>query len=508
MRSSIRIRTDRLQGAAPQKAPGFLIRPLSFVASVGLHCIAVVILGLIPGHYRVPEKSMYDDLIRPQAHKIIWYDFRERLPNVAPAKRVGTFPKPRGTEVSKRAMIAMPPSANSDKQFIWQPFPKIEIPHDLPLPNLIARAIAALPAPPTEEKKTLELPDLKGKRSAPQNSSSPEPDGDLNRAPKSPNDGILLSKPRKAFVPPPQVTQQARLSTPALILDAPMPDTSIFGSPKTNSALLVGLGVPAVSKGSAPPLNAPAAAIPNTGNAKVDIAIVGLNAPDKLNGPLPEGTRAGRFSKAPTEGDGATGDVTGSAALTVPNLSIREGRSGSAGAPEIHANRRSILYAEKLRSLPISTLSAPLRPASRTIPKAIDAQFQGRNVYTMVIPIENLPAYGGDWIVWFAERDPRPGGTPLMRAPLPFRKLEPVEVTPSVNRMEQRLQFVTIIKQDGRLHGILLLTTAGPAVSQAVIQDLASWEFKPATRDGMPVDVDVVIEVPFNWIPEVAKARP
>jgi hypothetical protein len=40
---------------------------------------------------------------------------------------------------------------------------------------------------------------------------------------------------------------------------------------------------------------------------------------------------------------------------------------------------------------------------------------------------------------------------------------------------------------------------------QEVIQDLESWEFKPATRDGVPVDVEVVIEIPFNLSTAIAK---
>jgi hypothetical protein len=39
-----------------------------------------------------------------------------------------------------------------------------------------------------------------------------------------------------------------------------------------------------------------------------------------------------------------------------------------------------------------------------------------------------------------------------------------------------------------------------------VIQDLQSWEFKPATRAGTAVDVDVVFEIPFNLTAEVASA--
>jgi outer membrane biosynthesis protein TonB len=62
-----------------------------------------------------------------------------------------------------------------------------------------------------------------------------------------------------------------------------------------------------------------------------------------------------------------------------------------------------------------------------------------------------------------------------------------------------------LIKRDGKVEGISLLRNLAPAMEQAVIQDLASWEFKPATRDGVPVDVDIVVEIPFSLPPEIAR---
>jgi outer membrane biosynthesis protein TonB len=32
-----------------------------------------------------------------------------------------------------------------------------------------------------------------------------------------------------------------------------------------------------------------------------------------------------------------------------------------------------------------------------------------------------------------------------------------------------------------------------------------SWEFKPAKRDGAPVDIDVVLEIPFSLPPQIAQ---
>jgi hypothetical protein len=227
-----------------------------------------------------------------------------------------------------------------------------------------------------------------------------------------------------------------------------------------------------------------------------------LHPAEKLTGPLPNGTRPGDFSKAPLVGDAATGEVKG--ALSVPDLSIREDR-GKVEPPHVDPSRKTVLYAEKVRSIPVTTLSVPLRPASRTIPRQIDARFQGRFVYTMVVPIENLPDYSGDWILWFAEQEQKPGNSPLMRAPIPLRKVEPVETVLPGARTEFRIQIAAVIRKDGKIDGISLLRNTGPTFAQAVIQDLASWDFKPATRDGTPVDVDVILEIPFSFPPEIAK---
>jgi hypothetical protein len=281
-----------------------------------------------------------------------------------------------------------------------------------------------------------------------------------------------------------------------------MPDASIASTATPRNVLPDGLGTAALSKGMAPPPAAPPGPTTTAGNAQVDIAIAGLHPADKLNGPLPTGARPGEFSRAPLVGETATGEVKGG--LWVPDLSIREDRT-KVEPPHVDPNRKTVLYAEKVRSIPVTTLSVPLRPASRTIPQQIDTRFQGRLVYTMVVPIENLPDYSGDWILWFAERDQKPGNSPLMRAPIPLRKVEPVETLLPGARTEFRVQIAALIRKDGKVDGISLLRNANSAFAQAVIQDVGSWEFKPATRDGTPVDVDVILEIPFSFSAEIAK---
>ena len=126
----------------------------------------------------------------------------------------------------------------------------------------------------------------------------------------------------------------------------------------------------------------------------------------------------------------------------------------------------------------------------------------------MVIPIENLPKYSGDWIVWFAERAARAGDRPSLRAPIPYRKTEPMEAPLAPSRTEFRIQLTATIRKDGKIDAVNVLGNLSPGLVQAVVQDLASWEFKAATRDGVPVDVDAVIEIPFSLPPEIARRVP
>jgi len=92
-----------------------------------------------------------------------------------------------------------------------------------------------------------------------------------------------------------------------------------------------------------------------------------------------------------------------------------------------------------------------------------------------------------------------------MHAPIPLRKIEPLDAPLEDARAEIRVQFVAVITRDGKIGQISLLRAANPALRQAVIQDLASWNFKPATRDGVAVDVDAVIEIPFSLPSELAR---
>ena len=397
-----------------------------------------------------PKRPVYDELIKPHERQILFYDFRRKVPDVAPLKRVGRAPTPRGAELSKQAIIATSKKPKSKQVFISVPVPKIEIHEDLPAPLLVARLDATLPPPP---------------------------------APPAP----------RKFVPPRPLKKEPRLPIQTPVLEAPpssAPASAAISPPLPAPTLTFSVAVPVRS--------APEALTAHSGNAKADIAVASLHPSPNADSPVPNGERPARFSKAPTEGAAASGAANPTDSLTVPDLTIRQPKPETTlPAPHLATPTQAILYAERVR-IPLSTLSVPLRPANRMIPPAVDARFQGRNVYTIVIPMEHMPSYAGDWIMWFADRQSKPGETPVIRAPVPFRKLEPIDQPAPSSRIGERIQFAATLNKKGRLDGITLITRTTPAAQRAVFEDVTSWEFQPATRDGVPVDVDVFLEIPFR----------
>ncbi len=505
-RPAVHPRKAARKGALRPEHPEYLLRPRSFAGSVMLHTGVIAALFLLPSlQYHAPQRPIYDELIKPDAHKLVWYNYPKKLPDVDAPKRIGVFPKPVGTVRAESAIIATAPKPKSTQQIIWQPVPKLEIRQDLPTPNMIARAATAIPAPvpPPEPKKFERPPQPKSEGvHAPQiNLSPPQLDADPSHAQPSVTLALNVPKLPKPFVAPPASPQKPRLALPVQTSDVPTPDASIAGSSSPKMALVPGLGTPTFSAGAPPPPNAQPGTENTAGDSKVDVAVASLHPSDKP-GPVPDGSRPGQFAQSPLVGDIATGDVSGKG-LTVPNLTIRD--KSKIDPPHVDPNRKTVLYADRVRSVSVSTLSVPLRPGSRTIPRAIDARFQGRNVYTMVVPIENITPYSGDWIVWFAERQGRPSDSPFVRAPVPLRKFESVRPMLPGTRSELRVQFAAVLTKEGKLDNLALLRSVNPVFDQLVLEDMAAWEFKPATRDNAPVDVDIVIEIPFVLPTQIAK---
>lgn len=241
-------------------------------------------------------------------------------------------------------------------------------------------------------------------------------------------------------------------------------------------------------------------------DAAASLAIVGLRPAERLDGPPPEISNPGQLSRAAAVGAPASG-LASTAGLRVPDLTIGPGKTSGAavgvkGEPEKPSPAGELIYQQTLLGGARTALSAPLRPGSRTVPRHIEAKFRDRSVYTIVIPMPKLPCYTGDWVIWFGEMEAQPGVTPQIQAPLPTRKVDALAAEESP--IEGRVQLSAIIRKDGRLEEVTVLRGA-QALGGSAMRDLKKWDFRPASRNGAAVDVDVVFDIPFRLSPLAAE---
>jgi hypothetical protein len=493
----IRIRRTRPR---PSRYP---LKPTSFLTSLTVHAALVSLLfGVTSGRPpRSTNRPLYETEIKPNEKKIVWYNFRETVPNLPATKKIGTAKNPQGKVVSPQIVIVTSKEATKSKQFIWQPTPQKKIEEEIKAPNLVAVKPAA-PAPP--EPKTAEAP--RPPVESPKITAEPVKVEETLAAVKQP--------PRRFQPTPQQARPQIALQTPTIV-DAP-PEASVLGGslPGVSSTTFSSSKIP--PKRYVPPnmsrsntgtgdnaakagiITAPAPELSNTGN--VNMAIVGLHPSDLPLPAIPEGTLPGRFSTAPKAGKASTGNLPISAS-GIPNLVVEGGakaRSGSAEPAAPSIPKKTVLYRQVATGSIPSTLSAPLRPGNRRIPSVLEARFQGRNVYTMVLPAPNLPGYAGDWVLWFADRQVDLESTVQMRAPLPYRKKVTEQGSEQSGNSVMRVQIAGFVGKDGRLNELTILKGGGPGSGDAFLEDLKTWEFTPATRNLVPVDVEVVIEIAFR----------
>jgi len=449
--------------------------------------------------------TVYEQFIAPEEKKIVWYRVQE-LPRIAPGERIGTNSKPQAEEKQDKVLISVAPEADPAKQLIFRPDVAKRIVKDIPTPDLVAVEAAKETAKP---EKIFRPPPPPLPQRAQFTTVEPAPPDILKGMPSTAPvkiDAFLTPQPRiaKAFVPP--TKPPARIDpAPQLLASA---EPAVLQGPQDQRTTALDEVFRGSSKLPTRPFVPPSASHstgtkpgsgivsspPSLMAGDVNAAVLSTSAVDKLVTAIPEGSRPAQMSGAPTVGPTASGAASG---LRIPGVVVQPAdKPGNKLIPIPELTGR-VVYEETRVSASQSTLSAALRPSSRTIPANIEARFRGRVEYTIVVPKPRLPLYNGDWILWFAERQPMAGDAPQMRAPQPARKVESGSGQPQV-LPTGRVQLAATILKTGRVDAISVLNGLANPFTQAAINDLQSWSFTPAVRDGQPVDVDIVVEIPFQ----------
>lgn len=125
-------------------------RPAAFAVSLVTH--GLILAWVASGPVREKPPSLYDMTVKPRASKLIFYNFRERLPDVAPSRpRASAKPARAERKLASHHIVAGSPKSPRARQFVYTPAPKLEIHADLRSPNILA-IHAAPPAPPRKPK--------------------------------------------------------------------------------------------------------------------------------------------------------------------------------------------------------------------------------------------------------------------------------------------------------------------------------------------------------------------
>jgi TonB family protein len=242
--------------------------------------------------------------------------------------------------------------------------------------------------------------------------------------------------------------------------------------------------------------------------AEATLAIVGLNPAKTTEVPAPPGSRAAGFSAGPeARAEGGTG-ANRMALLNVPGLVVSGGAKDT--QPTLVANFSPTSKENLLAAARVAMGAAPkvpVEPRAPRVTEAPDPRFAGRVVYAIAIQMPNVTSFSGSWLVWFAEREPDPKGTSgaaprQMRPPGVVRKVDPKYIAAAAaERVEGTVRLFGVIGKDGHVGGIALLRQLDERLDRSAQEALAKWQFTPALRDGVAVDVDAIFEIPFHLAP-------
>lgn len=486
---------------------------ISALVASSLWHVAVVMLLILPIWGFLPATARN---LAPVRVEVTWNPLAEDLPKIslpAAGPKKPALPAP-----PKIATPGADPQSGADAFHPRQTILSIPVRVTHPRQTLIRPD-----APQTAPKIEPELPNIVQWASAPEIPKLQMQIAPSTSAPK-------MQRRVTANVAAPEIVNSEKNSGPLNIASAPvvnpqpqMPMAPMSAavaqarqsrtSPNT-AAPEVGMGVGdanlrsviALSASPAPP--APEVAVPE-GNLAARIAI----SPEGTRPGSPNGTGTG---KAGATGGGGGGNGTGisgggAGANSLPASVSIGGGSGhaTAGGGIGSGQNRSKLLLKPAGSLPdrpepMNARKGPANVAALGPNEPPDKILSGKEVYTLDVNLPNLTSASGSWILNFAQLDEdtspfnRPKGT--LSSPVATHKVDPKYPPDAIKQnIEGEVVLYAIIRADGSVDSIQLVRKLDPLLDQNAIQALAQWKFRPATREGSPVDIEAVVHIPFKY---------
>lgn len=471
------------------------------------------------------------------SHSPLHYQLSEYLPAVTPHNARPQPPRRQHAqkadpEYAVQEIIVTHENHISTRQTIVQPSPRL-IRQDVPLPNLIVST--QLPGAPIAMNHPLQVLPVNVPEIAP-------PPQSITQSRLQP----LVFPPAQPAVAPPSTPTAGRHAAQAIPLEGP-----IVVAPPTETAARkpYNLEIPAQSPTVAPPssdiaanyspavpqlpLSAPQVAPPTAQTAAGrNLGALGLPSPDHVtvppsqpistggnsrekeagqllvlnaqpiapNGPItvPEGNRPGEFAASPEGHAGATARPEVKAGNSSPAANAP---TSGAGPGDIYVSAPPAKT--KITGNAVVAASArPLTPDKTDLPHdRLDTQVFGtRKHYSMKLSMPNLSSSVGSWTVRFAELNPTAGQTSAdLSAPEAITKVDPAYPQDLMqDHIEGIVVLRAIIRSDGSVDEVRVLEGVDERLNENARKALQQWRFRPGTKDGVPVDIEAVVRVPFK----------
>jgi TonB family protein len=398
----------------------------------------------------------------------------------------------------RQRIVTDPVHPNHPRQTLLNSAAPQLTPKTLPdLPNIVQLQAAAAPARPRLQISEQALAKLHPRQHRVATSPvAPPPDVPLLDQQK-PADLTLAISPNAPARPKlelnagaaPRVAPRTQTgdSLPAPELGAAPPATSANGSPTSLIAL------------SAAPAAPKPDVQPPPGNLAARISI------------SPEGTKPGTPDGSPKAPAEATSASTIGGGKSPVGIRISGGNpQPKSTVPASGSLKLSLPSSRSLAARPDSNTHTDDTPA-RTGPPNFAALppgakpeqvFEGKRIYSLAVNTANINSDSGSWIMNFSElgsgRPLQVGSSELTGLAL-VRKVDP-KYPPEL--IEQNVQgevvLYAIIRADGSVGDIQLVRGLDPQLDANAKSALSQWKFRPATKSGVPVDLEAIVHIPFK----------
>jgi TonB family protein len=420
---------------------------------------------------------------------------------------------PKGADAfhPRQTIFTDPVHPNHPRQTLMNPAAPPDAPKILPnLPNMVQLARSAAPVRPRLEISQDVLKKLRPReKRVATDPTAPAPDVQLaesraaelnlamtNAGPERPKIQINAGVAPRAG--------QRKQDGPA----EPAPDVAAAQLTSPNGS---GQALIALSANPAP--SAPVAPPPGNLAARVTISPEGTK-PGVPGGtseakPSATGNSGGVRASAGADSNGGTGGNSTAVSISggAPKGANTVSGLGGVGKIAMPSSRPNYSRAEAGRVADEPVRTTPPNFAALAPDAKPEAIFARRRVYSMNVNMPNLNSATGSWILNFAElrtanAGPQGNSSEEIAEPSPLKKVDPkYPPTLIADHVEGEVILYAVIRRDGSVDGIQVVHGIDELLDANARRALAQWKFRPAERNGEPVDLEAIVHIPFHAPP-------